>query len=786
MENAKILIVEDQKTTAKKIEKDLLKMGYTITSIASTGEEVIESIEKNRPDLVLMDIILEGKMDGIDASEQIQATFDIPVVFLTAYADTTKLKRATMTEPYGYLVKPFESKELRATIESAIYKHRSEKKLKESQMWLNTTLNSIGDGVITINLSGHVIFINKVAISLIKAESDYAIGKPLEDVFTMMDEQTGAKIEIPIQKIIDKGISTKISSNILANVKRNKITVEYSFEPIKDDKTNLIGFALVFRDVTKKISAEKRLQRYQNDLERMVKDRTLELEESNTKLTNEIVERKELEGRLRKLNLAVVQSPAMVLITDIKGNIEYVNPKFAKVTGYTPAEVIGKKPSVLISKHHTTDEYRQMWDRLQSGKEWHGEFYNKKKDDEYYWESATISPLRNEDGLITNYVKVAEDITSHKIAEEELIKSQCELENRVAERTEELSKANELLQQEIIKHKRADDKLQFTQFTVDNNSDIIYWVRSDGRITYANHAACAIMGYSREELNSMSVTDIASDLPENNWPSHFQELKNAGSKTFEALHKTKAGHIFPVEILTNYLTFAGNEYVCAYVRDITERVTINEQLKDSLKEKEALLQEVHHRVKNNMQMICSLINLRSKYLKDKECIEIFEDCVNRIKSMALIHENLYKSNDFAKINLAKYVKDISEELILFFGISQNRVKFSFDVDNISLGIDDAIPCGLIINELVSNTFKHAFPNGMNGEISIKIRLTNEDELELIFRDNGIGAPPNINFENIETLGLRLVNGIVTKQLRGKLKMNTQNGTEFCIIFKKHI
>ncbi|MGR3177672.1 MAG: response regulator, partial [Candidatus Anammoxibacter sp.] len=132
-EKIKILIVEDQKATAMKIQKDLDKMGYAVTSIVPSGEEVVKSIEDNMPDLVLMDIILEGEMDGIEASEQIKLKFNIPVVFLSAYADKTKVNRAKLTEPFGYLIKPFEPRVLRTTIESALYKHCMEKRLKKYQ-----------------------------------------------------------------------------------------------------------------------------------------------------------------------------------------------------------------------------------------------------------------------------------------------------------------------------------------------------------------------------------------------------------------------------------------------------------------------------------------------------------------------------------------------------------------------------------------------------------------------------------------------------------------------------
>ena len=208
----------------------------------------------------------------------------------------------------------------------------------------------------------------------------------------------------------------------------------------------------------------------------------------------------------------------------------------------------------------------------------------------------------------------------------------------------------------------------------------------------------------------------------------------------------------------------------------------NRKLNKSLKEKEALLREIHHRVKNNMQIISSMLRLQSRYVKDKKDIEIFKDCINRIRSMANIHEKLYKTEDFAYIDFKLYIKEIAGDLFRSYIVNRNLISLNINVEDIFLGIDTAIPCGLIINELISNSLKHAFPVGKNGEIKTILRYSNGNKLELIVSDNGIGFPKDIDINETDTMGLGLV-GTLTKQLRGKLEIDRSMGTTFRIEFE---
>ncbi len=219
-----------------------------------------------------------------------------------------------------------------------------------------------------------------------------------------------------------------------------------------------------------------------------------------------------------------------------------------------------------------------------------------------------------------------------------------------------------------------------------------------------------------------------------------------------------------------------------WVMDALEKESAKTE--NSLKEKEMLLCEIHHRVKNNLQVISSLLSLQSRYHKDAQAIETAKESQNRIKAMALIHEKLYRSKDFANVEFTDYIKTLVNDLFASYKVSASRVALKLDIENISLGIDTAIPTGLIINELVSNSLKYAFPEGKDGEIKIFLRSLNDGENKLIVSDNGVGLPESLDIKKAESLGLRMITNLTERSLHGKVNINKSNGTEFQIIFKE--
>ncbi len=209
----------------------------------------------------------------------------------------------------------------------------------------------------------------------------------------------------------------------------------------------------------------------------------------------------------------------------------------------------------------------------------------------------------------------------------------------------------------------------------------------------------------------------------------------------------------------------------------------NTLLATSLKEKESLLKEIHHRVKNNLQIISSLLKLQANQTKDVQSVALFKESQDRITSMALIHELLYQSKDLSNIDFGLYIKTLVNGLVHSYGHESRRIRLDIESNGVFLGIDVAIPCGLIINELVSNSLKYAFPEAEQGIISIIIKFVNKNEIILIIGDDGIGIPGDIDFRNTKTFGLQLITGLVEHQLVGKIEMKRNTGTQFQIRFK---
>jgi len=211
-----------------------------------------------------------------------------------------------------------------------------------------------------------------------------------------------------------------------------------------------------------------------------------------------------------------------------------------------------------------------------------------------------------------------------------------------------------------------------------------------------------------------------------------------------------------------------------------KRERVEEKLKESLKEKELLLREVHHRTKNNLQTISSLLSLQVSNTDNRQAIRVMQESQNRIKSMSLVHEKLYRYGDLSKIDIREYMETLAHELFGLYGVNSNNVKLMIKIKDIRFGIDTAIPCGLIANEILSNSLKYAFPENKKGKILIELKK-NKGKFFFSIMDDGVGLPKEVDLKNTKTLGLQLINTL-TDQLGGNIKLDSRNGTQFMITF----
>ncbi|HEY9670658.1 MAG TPA: PAS domain S-box protein [Waterburya sp.] len=305
----------------------------------------------------------------------------------------------------------------------------------------------------------------------------------------------------------------------------------------------------------------------------------------------------------------------------------------------------------------------------------------------------------------------------------------------------------------------------------------------NGTITDANDVFLQMVGYTREDLLLGKVRWDKITPQEyrhlDQWAIEQSQTTRVGSP-WEKEYIRQDGSRVPVII--GYALLDGyDDRVIAFVLDISDRKRTEDQIKASLLEKETLLKEIHHRVKNNLQVISSLLRLQSRQIRDKQALELFQDSQNRVQAIALIHELLYKSPNLSGINVQDYIQTLVGNLCRAYHTHQRAITFNLNVEPVELTIDTAIPCGLIINELVSNTLKHAFPENRGGEICVHLLHSDPDHFILSISDNGIGLDSDFDLLNTSSLGLQLVYRL-TKQLEGGIEVNQEQGTEFKIAF----
>jgi len=317
----------------------------------------------------------------------------------------------------------------------------------------------------------------------------------------------------------------------------------------------------------------------------------------------------------------------------------------------------------------------------------------------------------------------------------------------------------------------------------------IYGIDPNGRCTFINNSAARMLGYQVEECIKKDMHKLihykkenGDTYPVSECPNIISMRKQKGCFIDTDVFWRRDGTSFPIEY-SSYPIIDDKQTTGAIIAftDISERKKYLAQIESSLKEKEVLLREIHHRVKNNLQIISSMLNIQSSYIIDKKSQIIFEESRNRVRSMALIHEKLYQNESLSKLNLKEYVKELVDNLMKSYK-DINQIDVEIKINEIFLNADTAIPLGLIINELVSNSFKYAFPGERKGKIMLSIFPISSNRFRMTVKDDGIGLPGNFDFNNTDTLGLQLVNSLVS-QLDGEIVLQNESGTQFDIDFR---
>ena len=328
-----------------------------------------------------------------------------------------------------------------------------------------------------------------------------------------------------------------------------------------------------------------------------------------------------------------------------------------------------------------------------------------------------------------------------------------------------------------------ESEISYRQLFEDN--PLPMWLYNVGTLKFVdvNNAAVSHYGYSKEEFLSMTIKEIR---PEQEIKNLIQDLAGRVLPMQRSgiwKHKKKDGTIIDVEITSHSIKRKHHQDLrLVLANDVSELLEGQREIKDSLREKETLLKEIHHRVKNNLQVITSLLKLQSLHVQEPQLLYIIKETQNRIMAMSFAHQKLYQSKNFSDVDFREYLEKIVHQIIHIFATESKNVNITMNSESVKLGIETAIPCGMLVNEVITNSIKHAFPNDEKGEIKIGFKKADGDYYRLTISDNGIGMSDKINIAEAKTLGLQLIETLA-KQIDAKLELHRNNGMEYCVTFK---
>lgn len=452
----------------------------------------------------------------------------------------------------------------------------AEERLRESEERYRALVDTSPDGIV-VEADDRIVYLNEAALRMVGSDSaERLIGKPIMD---FLHDDSLVDTDDRQAELLSAKEPVQLGERILRCMDGTTIVVEAEGAAVT--YLGRPAFQIVFRDIT---------------------------------------ERLESESRLRLQGTAVDTAANGIIITDSHGLIVWANPAFARLTGYSMAETIGRDPRDLVrSGVHSPEFYRSISATIEQGMVWHGEIINRRKDDSHYTEEMTITPVRDEAGVITHFVQIKQDVSERKLAEE--------------------------------------------------------------------------------------------------------------------------------------------------------------RMKSSLLEKEVLLKEIHHRVKNNLQVISSLMSLQADSVTDQAVRGVFLESRHRIRAMAVVHEKLYRSDNLARVDFDEYLVAVAGELFRSFGSA--RIAQRFDVQSVQLDVDTAIPCGLIVNELITNALKHGFPDNRSGTVTVALKRIDRANVLLSVQDDGIGFPSDTDFRLMSSMGMTLAVSL-TQQIGGDISLDTASGTRFTV------
>ncbi|MFH0823658.1 MAG: histidine kinase dimerization/phosphoacceptor domain -containing protein [Pseudomonadota bacterium] len=827
---ARILICEDDKLQAEQMRRNLTTLGYAVAGVAATLEDAALMCEASAPDLILAGTTCGRTGNWTGSVGSLCARLSIPVIYFYGLGLKGPSESSDTERLYEYSSTPRSLRELSSAVETALYERevaKAEAKGAEASHRLYSSFPPIrfaadGRGVIdddgrivgVFGIAGDITTTEKAVEDLESSCRETAASKRMMEAllnavteslfildnvgtFRALNEATAARLgktsaellgrpigdflprEIfePRRRIHDQVI--KLAKPIQYEDERMGICFRNSCYPIvgPDGKVELTAFCST--DITQHKRIEKKLREAYQELNDRVEERTRELRTTNERLEQEIAERKHAEIILMAQRDISV---ALAAISDMDKAFELCLEAVMRISGMEAAGIyiVADDAGVDLVVHKGLS--RRLLDAVS------------------HYPKGSPEALRILEGVPVYYCGVLPDMSRSvkEALENEGFRASaaipishqgkviCSL-NLASRSLSEIPRNTRYAVEDIASRIGA----TFARIQAESVFRLVYesnmlgmgFCGPSGEVIDANNAYLSMIRRSREDLENQRI-NWQEITPAEHLPADMNglaELMAEGRcRPYEKEYKLPDGTLVPV-IIGGALLPRSSTTVIAFALDITDRKKAEKQLMASLEEKEILLREIHHRVKNNLAVVSSLLGMQSRHAKDEHHKEMFIESQDRIRSMALVHEKLYQAESLADVDMKEYTRSLVRYLLASKGRMGSAIKFRQDVCSVKVNIETAITLGLIINELVTNSLKHAFPGGRAGRIVVALKLAGEGTLELRVSDDGIGLSRAIEVKSAKTLGLGLVK-IFANQLRGRLDVQRDHGTDFILRF----
>lgn len=833
-----LLVVDDEVLTTKQLEYGLSSMGYNVVGCANSGKESIEMAKKLTPDLILMDIVMPGEMDGIEASLIIKRELDIPIIFVTAHLDDEYIKRASSVEPYGYILKPFQLNGLKALIDLTFYickikksKHKLQFNLRHNQL-----LEIANDGIWILDKNGYTSFVNdrmaeilgyqvvdflfthytdfieeEDKVWMINKYKEIRAGKPshlelcfkhkngsLVYTFTsitpIMDQDkyyngsmsiikdiTGIKHREKIieQKLIE---NNQIIQNIpfaMMYVKNHRIQwmnekmmeiTGYSYQDLEhlslSELFHLNNYCHLYHD--EKVAVNKEVEFEANikvknglklygkiyirvlDCKELYQGSLWILKEVETEKQTEYEIETEKDKALEYLNLLQVA----VLICDTKRKIRLINKKGCEILESSDNHLLNKDYfNCLIPLKYRAQYIQFFYQSIEQS-----------IDDYEDYEEHNIITLQGNPKVIGWYKSFL--VKDNKVCA--LIYTGVDITQRVR------------MVQSII-----DSEMHYRKI-VDNQETLICRCNTEGQLIYGNYAFLKFFQIPKAQLQSLMFYSLIPFEERQKSKKELSRLVDNNSDD-KSLVKTYFSNKKKRWIKWSFKSIIGQKNEVKEIliigQDITEMKNSINDMKFTLDKYDLLLKEVHHRVKNNLQIISSFIDLLSFRIHDKKTMELFNEAQLKINTIAIIHTQLYQTGKFDKINIAETLKKQFSIISTTYINKKIELNPLMEVEDIEITTDKAILFSFIFSELISNIYKHAFDAREKGKVEIKVKILDDHYIYISIHDNGKGLPEEFSVDDSQSMGLKLIRDMVTRQLKGRFSIINNYGTYVEIEFK---